>query len=50
LLQLLLKISKIKINAKNNKVNSETKFTQEGLRNILKICLCSLVLGNENLS
>lgn len=42
LLQFLLKISKAKFN--------NTKLLKEGLRNLLKLCFCNLVLGSTHLN
>lgn len=46
LLQLLVKISKIKNNSRNT---SNVKLLREGLRNMLRISMCALVLGDGNL-
>jgi hypothetical protein len=49
LLQLLMKLSKMQMPKLSPKSNAEGKLMQEGLRNVMTICLCSLVLGDESL-
>ena len=48
LIQLLLRISKMK-HTNNSKIGANSKLLVEGLRNIIKICICELVLGEDKL-
>ena len=49
LIQLLLRISKMK-HTNSSKTGANLKILVEGLRNIIKICICELVLGEDQLT